>query len=394
MSTIQIKENIYSVGVINPNLRVFDIIMKTDFGTSYNSYLIRDEKTVLIDTVHLKFFDEYLENIRQVCDVAQIDYLIMNHTEPDHSGSLAKLLELNPNLTVISTMPAKMYSEEIANKKFNSQVVKDGETLNTGKYTLKFSAAPFLHWPDSMFTYVEGANLVFTCDFLGAHFCEPRMLDKYMLYEENYKKEFLNYYQAIFGPFKKYVLDGLDILSKMKFDTVCPSHGPVLTERIDEAMQSYRQWSTPEAKDKKKVAIFFVSAYGCTEKLAQAFEKGVQKAGVDVEKHEIIYTDPAVISKALEEADGYMFGSPTINRDALKPVWDVLTSIDAISNRGKAAFTFGSFGWSGEAVKMMNDRLTSIGIKVFNDGMRVKFVPTEENLKEAEKQGEEFAKSL
>ena len=131
MSTIQIKENIYSVGVINPNLRVFDIIMKTDFGTSYNSYLIRDEKTVLIDTVHLKFFDEYLENIRQVCDVAQIDYLIMNHTEPDHSGSLAKLLELNPNLTVISTMPAKMYSEEIANKKFNSQVVKDGETLNT-----------------------------------------------------------------------------------------------------------------------------------------------------------------------------------------------------------------------------------------------------------------------
>lgn len=243
MAFQKIKEDIYSVGVLNPNLRVFDIIMQTEYGTSYNSFLIRDEKSALVETAHLGFFDEYLEHIREICDIKDIDYIILNHTEPDHSGSVGKLLELNPDITVVGTAATVKYLENIANCDFKRMVVKEGDTLNLGKRTLKFIPAPFLHWPDSMFTYSEYDKTVFTCDFLGAHYCEPNMLDSKIHYKDAYESAFAYYYQAIFGPFKKYVLAGLDKLEKLDFDTVCTSHGPILTEKIKENMDKYRAWS-------------------------------------------------------------------------------------------------------------------------------------------------------
>lgn len=397
MGVIKIKDEIYSVGVLNPNLRVFDIIMRTDYGTSYNSYIVKGEKTVLIDTAHEKYFEEYLENILQVTPVEKIDYIVMNHTEPDHSGSLYKLLEMNPSIQVVSSKPASMYLKGISNTNFESIVVKDGDTLDIGGgRVLQFIIAPFLHWPDSMFTYLESDKLVFTCDFLGAHYCETRMIDEHITYPEEYEEAFEYYYRAIFGPFKKHVMDGLAKLKELDFDTVCPSHGPVLRERIADSMAKYDEWSRGwnDENHPKKVLIAYVSAYGYTRKLAEALAEGAQSAGAEVELVDIIKKDMGATSAALHEADGIMLGSPTINRDALAPVMNLCNTIDAISNRGKLCFVFGSYGWSGEAVATVSKRIETLGLKLYGEGMRVNFKPTEDDLVKAKQTGEEFVKAL
>lgn len=377
MSVVKLKKNVYAVGVMNPALRVFDIIMKAEFGTSYNAYLITGEKNVLIETVHANFFDEYLDNLQQVVPVEQIDYLVCNHTEPDHTGSVKMLLEKNPNIEIISSMAANKYLKDIANTDFKGRIVKEGDSLDLGGETLTFHPAPFLHWPDSMFTYHPASKTVFTCDFLGAHYCEPRIYDIHCQYPDKYDGAFRYYYEAIFGPFKPYVLAGLNKLEKLDFDMVCPSHGAVLTESIQMRMAQYREWSqTPEKG--KAVAIVFASAYGYTRALALAARDALESDGYDVKLLDIVKTPLGELSAAVAACDALLVGSNTINRDATKPVWDVLTSIDAINTK-KPAGAFGSYGWSGEAVPMVKSRLEQLKFKFIGDGFRVVFKPTEED---------------
>ena len=381
MSAFQLRENVYSVGVLNPALRVFDIIMRSEYGTSYNAYLITGEKNILIDTVHEPFFEEYLNNIQSIIDVSKIDCLIMNHTEPDHSGSVAKLLAVNPNITVYCTMAAKMYLSAITNEDFRCVVVKQGDTLSYGGGELEFIPAPLLHWPDSMFTWMPETKTVFTCDFLGAHYCEPTMLDTRVHYPDKYREQFRHYYDCIFGPFKPYVLAGLDKLKDLPLEMVCTSHGPCLTESIQEAMTLYRTWSAPTVHEKKLVAILHASAYGCTEKLAQAaYEELKGDAGLDVRLVNIVFAPFGEIAELANEADALLIGSCTINRDAPKVVWDVLASIDAINTKQKPAGAFGSYGWSGEAVPMMKSRLEFLKYRFIGDGLKVNFMPNAENL--------------
>ena len=208
MSAIKLSDHVFSVGVMNPSLRVFDIVMEAKFGTSYNAYLITDKKTVLVETVHSDFFDEYLYNLQCLIDIGQIDYIVMNHTEPDHSGSLLRLLEMNPDITVVCTAAAQKYLKGITNRDFNCMVVKHGDTLDIGSGELQFVVAPLLHWPDSMMTYLREDEVLFSCDFLGCHYCEPTMLDENIRYEKEYLEQFAYYYAGIFGPFKPYVLAG------------------------------------------------------------------------------------------------------------------------------------------------------------------------------------------
>lgn len=383
MAVQKIKEGIYSVGVQNPGLRVFDIIMRTEFGTTYNAYLVKgSEKTALIETVHTKFFDEYIENLEAVCDPKTIDYVVLNHTEPDHSGSLRALLEKNPDITVIASTAGLKNIANIANMEVRSETAKDGVRIDLGGKTLEFIIAPMLHWPDSMFTYVPEDAVLFPCDFLGAHFCEPRLFDKYVMEPQNYEKAFFEYYSAIFGPFKSAVLSGLDKIKGLKLDVICPSHGPVLTERIAGNMEKYRKWSEVinQKNAVKKIAVFYVSAYGCTEALAMAAADVIKKAGLDCELYDVIACDPAVMKEAVDRADGIMLGSPTINRDALKPIWDLISGIDAVTNRGKLTGIFGSYGWSGEAVPMLVNRINDLKLKAFEDGLKVCFVPSETEL--------------
>lgn len=396
MGIVKLKDGIYSVGVLNPNLRVFDIIMETKYGTSYNAYLVcGKEKTALIETVHEKFFDEYLENISQVTDPKKIDYVILNHTEPDHSGSLRKLLDVCPDIKIVASFAGAKCLKAITNTDIDPVIAKDDLTIDLGGKVLKFIIAPLLHWPDSMFTYIEEDQILFPCDFLGAHYCEPRMIDKYMLYKENYDYSFKYYYDCIFGPFKQAVLDGLGKIRDLKIDMVAPSHGPVLVERIQQNMDLYRQWSETilHKNNPKKVAIIYVSAYRCTEMLAEAAYDELIKAGFDAKLYNLV-DNPVDVKPIIEEADAFMLGSPTINRDALKPIWDAISVTDAIINKGKPVGVFGSYGWSGEAVPMLVERLKALKLKPLEPGFRANLVPSNDELDKMRQYTREFIKTI
>lgn len=386
MGTLKLTKHIHSVGVLNPAMRVFDIVMVTEYGTSYNAYYIEGEhKRALVENVHGSFREEYLENLASLTDLKKIDYLIFNHTEPDHSGALHGFLEQNPNIEVFGSMAAIKNLQEIANLPFNAHQVKDGEVLDLGGVTLEFMLAPMLHWPDTMFTWCKEDGVLFTCDLLGAHYCEPRMIDTKASYPEKYKGAFKDYFDAIMSPFKPYVLKGIARVEQAAPRMICTSHGPILTDSIGEAVASYRAWSTPEeASAKKKALILYVSAYGCTRSIAREFEKELrEKHGFDVESYDLVGEDVSKYREKINGCDALLLGTPTINRDALAPMWAVAAQIDAIVNMKKPATAFGSFGWSGEGVPMLLERLRGLKLNVMSEGFTAKLVPSEADLERA-----------
>lgn len=376
---MQISNNVYSVGVLNPTMRIFDIIMETKFGTSYNAYLVKGtEKTALIEGAHKGFFETFAKNITAVTDFANIDYLIVNHTEPDHSGAIRFLLEQNPDLLVYGTAACLKNLDNIVRLPFNRVVVKDGDTLSLVDKTLTFCVSPNIHWPDTMMTYLSEDKILFSCDFLGCHFAEPTMFLQTTYRKDYYESEFKNYYYAIMHPFSKFVIRALDRIKDLEIDMVCPSHGPILAnDEVKAAMEKYRTWATPEVHDKKSVAIYYVSAYGYTRELCRYLADKLAAKNLDVQAFDIIHTDDATIAKNLE-ADCLVFGSPTINRAGLKPVFDVISSIDAVTAAGKPYATLGCFGWSGEACAQLNDRLNGIKMKQVGESIRSQFAPTDE----------------
>ncbi len=400
MAVEKITGGIWSVGILNPNLRVFDIVMTTDYGTTYNSYLVKgSEKTALIECTHLSYFDRYLDNIRAVCDPSEIDYLILNHTEPDHAGGVARLLEINPNLEVIASQAGSIYLKGITNRTdFKLRVVKEGDSIDLGGKTLRFLSAPFLHWPDSMFTWVEEDRTVFTCDFLGAHYCEPFTFDYHITYPEAYEIAFKGYYDAIFGPFPAYVRKGLERLKALDIEYACTSHGPVLTRngRLSYTMEKYAEWSAPRAAGPKDVPVFYCSAYGNTRQLAKKIAEGIRAALPDanVETFDLIKHPMAEMAARLNASDAFAIGSPTLNRDAVQPVWSLLSHVDAVNCAKRPVVLFGSYGWSGEAAANLKARLEGLKMSLFEEPFRVVFVPSEEDLKKAEEFGRRFGESL
>lgn len=400
MAAIKITDEIYSVGVQNPNMRVFDIIMATEYGTSYNSYLVKgNHAAALIETVHLDFFDEYLENIRQVTELESIDYLIMNHNEPDHSGSVERLCRLIPNLKIVVSQAGSLYLKNITNRTdLNVIVAKDGDELDLGGKTFRFLNAPFLHWPDSMFTWLPEEKVLFSCDFMGAHFCEPTMLDTKIrpFYRDAYFSAVANYYGAIFGPFKPYVLKGLEKIRDLDIRYACTSHGPVLSAEggfLEEVRRFYLEQSQPVKNERKQIPIFYCSAYHNTQMLAFAIADGVREAlpDADVECFDIIQCDMNELAGRLNGCDGFLIGSPTLNRDAVPPVWNLLAHVDAVNFAKRPAAIFGSYGWSGEAFKNIRGRLDGLKANVSEEDFKVIFVPTGEDLKKAKDFGKAFA---
>lgn len=397
MAAVKITKDIASVGVLNPNMRIFDVVMKTEYGTSYNAYLVKgSEKTALIETTHRRFFEPFLENIAEAgCD--KIDYIVLNHTEPDHSGALAALTEKFPEAEIVCSRAAGIYLKNITNRELSVHAVKDGEELSLGDKTLRFLIAPFLHWPDSMFTYCPEERAVFTCDFLGAHYCEPRMLSQHVTYPKAYDAAFLYYYQAIFGPFPDYVQKGLDKLSDIPAEFVCTSHGPVLTGAdIEKAKALYRSLSTPQVREDKQVCIFYASAYGCTTTLAERIREGILSVLPEAEVgfYDLNEFTLEEMAEKLNGADAFLLGSPTINKNAVPPVWDLLARADAIHAPEKTAAAFGSYGWSGEAVPALTNRLREMKFKVPADGLKVCFVPSQEDQQAAFEYGAAFARAL
>lgn len=378
---MKLTNHVTFAGVQNPGMRIFDIIMRTEYGTSYNSYVVKGEKTAVIETVHVDYGEEFLGKIGKVTPVSEVDYVILNHTEPDHAGSLVTLLEANPEIEVYGTPAAIKNLAAITNREMKSHVVKQGDTLDLGDgVVLEFIVAPNLHWPDSMFTYMEKEHVLFSCDVFGSHFCEPGVLDKWVKDPDMLRRERKNYYDCIFSPFKKFVVSGMEKIKDKKIELICPSHGPVLSKYIKETMEDYKIWSR-EGIDADYIGIFYVSAYGYTKHMAEAFAEEFKKAGVPVRSFDLIACDINEATAALHEAKAVLFGSPTINQDALKPVWDLISCTEAIHvrNAKTPALTFGSYGWSGEACKYLNERLRALKYNVVGDGVTCVFKPTAED---------------
>jgi NADH oxidase (H2O-forming) len=380
MSAEKLRDNIYWVGVKDPDLRVFDIIMETKKGTTYNAYLIDDEKIAIVDTVKNGFYNEFLENVKSVVGDRKVDYIIVQHTELDHSGALVSLLKDYPEATVVGSKAALIYTKQILNREFKS-IEASGE-LSLGKTKLRFINAPNLHWPDTIFTYAEDREILFTCDFTGCHYSPKGDMSDDC--EDDYYEEMKYYFDVIMGPFKRFVLMALDKIKGLKFSIVAPSHGPIHMKDTDKYLNLYKEWATTEAVKVKNVQIFYISAYGNTETMAKYLSEQLNKQGISADANEITTTPMSEIIQRIESASGIMIGSPTINQDAVKPVWDVLSSVCPITNRGKAAAAFGSYGWSGEGVPMMTERLSSLKFKVVSPGLKFNFVPSEDDFNKAE----------
>ncbi|WP_291561779.1 MULTISPECIES: FprA family A-type flavoprotein [unclassified Clostridium] len=386
MKPVELKDKLYWIGVNDPELRVFDIIMETKKGTTYNSYLIDDEKVVIVDTVKDKFFDQYLKNIRSVIGNRDIDYIIVQHTELDHSGSLIKLLEYYPNAKIVGSRAAIKYLGGILNSNFYNQVA-EGE-LNIGSRVLEFISAPNLHWPDTIFTYDKINKVLFTCDVMGCHYCPANCITDSC--SGDYTEEMKYYFDVIMGPFKKFVNAGLDKIENLEKNMIAPSHGPVHIDDIEKFTKLYREWAKETTVDEKNIQIFYVSAYGNTESMAKFLAKTIEDKQIKAEAHEITTTDFNKMIELVDKSSGIIIGSPTINQDAVEPTWNLLAHVSAIVNRGKVASAFGSYGWSGEAVPMLNSRLKELKFKTLPEGLKFNFVPSKEDFTAAESFVENF----
>ena len=394
MGAIQAMDNIYYVGVQDKDLRVFDIIMHSDYGTSYNSYLVRgSEKTALFETCKLEFWDEYIANIREVCDPSEIDYIVVNHTEPDHAGCMERILELAPNAKVLGSSTALTFLKEIVNHPFASQAVTEADQIDLGGLTLTFLSVPFLHWPDSMYTYIPELKALFSCDSFGCHYADDRVFND--LIEGDFTDAYLYYFTHIIGPFKRpFMTKALDKIAALDIQFIGNGHGPVLRSNIQKYLDMYREWCAPQPKNDKDVVIAYVSAYGYTRSLAEAIAKGVQEAGVNVKVFDLV-TDSAEEAKAaIADADGFLLGSPTLVGDALPPIYEMMMGLNPIIHRGKFAGAFGSYGWSGEAVPNLVARMQQLKLSMPLEGMKIRFKPTQQDLDNAVSYGKQFAEAV
>lgn len=402
MNNLKLKDNIYWVGALDPDLKVFDIIMETEFGTTYNSYLVKgSEKTVLFETVKVKYYDDYIKRLSELTDLKDIDYIVVNHTEPDHAGSIEKILKLAARAKIVGSEQAIDFLKEIANRPFESITVKHGDTIDLGNKTLKFISAPFLHWPDSIYTYIPEDKMLFTCDSFGSHYSFDGILYSAIPNDKikDYKSALLYYYTAIFGPFKDFVIQALDKIKDLDIDMLCVGHGPVIDKDIPDLLDTYRKWSTPDVtNDKTLVVIPHVSAYGYTADICSQIIKGItEKSDIEVKAYNINISNYNSLKNEIMEdishAKGVLFGTSTINGDALPPIWDLAVSLSPIVHKGKIVSAFGSYGWSGEAVGNITDRLKQLRMQVA-PSFRVRFKPSEKDLSAALDYGRAFAEYI
>ena len=392
MQTLEVKKGIHWVGVLNATLRVFDVVFETRFGTTYNSYLILAEKPTLIDCVHEKFTPEYLDKLRSLINLKDICYIVVNHTEMDHSGALGHLLKEATNAQILSTKTASLFLKNILHRDFKEKIVEDGEEISLGNKKLKFIHAPYWHWPDTMFTYLEEDRILFPCDGFATHFCDERLFDDRV---DNFVEDFRHYYEHIMGPYRKKVLEAIEKLKNLDIQLIAPSHGPILRTDPRKYINAYKDWSTPK-KDtgKKQILIYYASMYGNTKKMAEAVAKGATTVNIEVKLIDAANASPEFMRCEIECADGILFGSPTINGDALRPLWDIIDIMFSVNVKGKKCATFGTYGWSGEATRLMEERLKGLKLNVVQPPLKVNFVPTDEDLRKCSIFGYEFAKSL
>jgi flavorubredoxin len=375
---IDVTPDVRWIGILDYDIRTFDIVMQTEYGTTYNSYFINAEKKAIIELAKEKFYKTYIEKLRRVTDPAEIQYIILDHTEPDHSGSLRILLELAPSATVVGSGNAIRYLEDIVNKPFKSLVVKHGDKLDLGNKTLSFIAAPNLHWPDSIYTLLEEDKVLFTCDSFGAHYCSGEMFSDF---DEAYTASFKYYFDVIMKPFSRFMIRAIDFIKPLELEYICPGHGPIHRGNISKAIGLTQLWSESYLKittEKQgyNILVAYISAYGYTGEAAALIARGISETeDIEVETADIEEMPLNVLEEKLTGCDGLVIGSPTINQNTLLPVYRLFSLVNPIRDKGKLAGSFGSYGWSGESPKIILETLRMLKFKIFEDSGAFKFAP-------------------
>jgi flavorubredoxin len=380
MGALAIKDNVYWVGAVDWNIRDFHGY-STWKGTTYNAYLVIDEKITLFDTVKENHRSELLHHIRQIIDPARIDYIVVNHVEMDHSGCLPEMIELiKPEKVFCSAMGHKALLEHFHHEEWPYEVVKTGDTLKLGKKSVQFIETRMLHWPDSMFSYIPEDKLLISSDAFGQHWAtSERFADQVepvelMTHAAKYYANIL----LLYSPLVQKLLVGVQEMG-LDIDMIAPDHG-LIWRQPGAIIEAYDRWSRQQPAN--KAVVIYDTMWHSTEKMAKAVASGLAEEGLSVKMMNLRVNHRSDILTEVLDARALVFGSPTLNNNVMPRMADILTYLRGLRPKNKIGAAFGSYGWSGEAVKQITSALEEMNIEVVDPGLKVKNVPAHDRLRE------------
>ncbi len=391
---VELKEGVYWVGAVDWNIKKFHgHEYSTHRGTTYNCYLIVDEKVALVDTVWGPYSQQMIENIGKIIDVKKIDYVIANHAEVDHSGGLPELMKLIPDATVVVSEKGKESIFKHFHHNWNFKVVKTGDSISLGKNNLVFVSAPMLHWPDSMFTYLTGKNILMPNDAFGMHYASSGRFNEEVDMIEVYQ-EAIKFYANILTPFSDLVIKKIEEFKKLNIpvDIIAPSHGIIWRKDPLQIVNKYYEWAS--GGNDGSVAIIYDTMWNATEKMAQAIAAGLEKEGVKFKLFNMAVCDRNDVLTEIFKAKGIIIGSPTLNNGLLPTIKPILEDLKGLRFKNKVGAAFGSYGWSGENVKLIEENLEKGRIKVVQEGIKFKWQPTKDELEKCVEFGRAFAAKM
>jgi anaerobic nitric oxide reductase flavorubredoxin len=388
-----IKENISWVGKVDWELRTFHgQELSTHRGSSYNSYLVRETKTALIDTVWGPFSGEFVENLKKEIALDEIDFVIANHAESDHSGALPELMRHIPDVPIYCTSNATKSLKGLYHQDWDFQVVKTGDTLNLGSKELIFIEAPMLHWPDSMMSYLTGDNVLFSNDAFGQHIATENMYNDLVDQAELFQ-EAIKYYANILTPFSKLVDKKIKeiIALNVPVDMICPSHGVIWRNDPLQIVKKYVEWAN--AYSENQITIAYDTMWNGTRRMAEAIAKGIAVADPDitVKLYNVARSDKNDLITEIFRSRAVLIGSPTINKGILSAAAAILEEMKGLSFKNKKAAAFGCYGWSGEAIAVISERLKEGGFQMMNDGIMELWNPNSEAIDNCIRFGKDVA---
>lgn len=368
--------------------------LSTFRGSSYNSYLVRDQKTVLIDTCWLPFDKEFVANLEREINLEQIDYIVMNHNEIDHSGALPALMERLPNVSIYCTKKGEGIIRGHYHKDWNFVNVKTGDALDLGENKLVFIEAPMLHWPDTMFSYLTGEHILFSNDVFGQHYASEELFNDNVPAEIVYA-EALKYYTNIITPYSPMVTRKIKELLDMHVPVsmICPSHGILWRDNPMQIVETYQKWAADYQEN--QITLIYDTMWNSTRRMAECIAEGIREEDPDVviKLYNSSKEDKNDIATEVFKSRAILVGSPTINYGFAYSTGGIMELIRGLKFKKKKAAAFGSYGWSGEAVKEITEMLKGAGFAIVNDGIRCQWVPDEAHLEECRAYGREFAKA-